>query len=814
MAKINHNNHLNTIDSLFTDAKNRGVLHLQSSAGHVSGRSILIDGNERLNFGSLGYLGLETDQRLKDGAIDFVQRYGTQSVMSRTYITTSIMEELEAAITQVFGAKALVYSRASTAHISLIPTLVDRDDAIILDQQCHFSIQTASQLQRQKGVTIEMVKHNNLDMLESKIKELRNTHQKIWYMADGVYSMFGDVAPMPELIALADKYPQLWLYVDDAHGMSWCGARGRGYVLKDMDLYHKLVLVSTMAKGFGAHGGIAVFPNEELYRKVKVFGGPLSYSLPLSPADIGACIASARIHLSDEIYSMQQELLHKMDYCNGLLNVSGLPVISNPETPIYFIGMGQPKVGYNMVSRLLEEGMYLNASFFPMVPVKSTGLRFGLTRNHTEDDIKKLVDAMVWHFPKALEEEGRTEQQVRRAFRLPIKPEPVLPLPKSTMGREGLHLQYERSIAALNAEEWNGMMANFGTIDADGMAFMEEAFSGNDKPEENWDFHYFIVRDGDGKLVLATFFTEGIFKDDFLADASVSKQIEEKRIQDPYYLSTKTLFSGSMISEGSHLYLDKNHAQWQNALQYLLHEVGELQERLQVKKVMFSDFLATDESLAEVFMQSGFFKIDMPYCNVIKGLNWKDKDAFLAGLSGMNRRNVRKEAIAYEHCYTVEIKQTLSPEECAYFYQLFLNVKRRNYGLNFYDYPQRILETMSNHKNWEFLILRLTPELDSREDHQAVAALWCYKGATHYSPMIIGMDYRFNQAYKVYKQALYQTVLRAKALGVKNVYFGFSADTEKKKYGAVQVAKVAFAQAKDNFNMEVIESMGVSLGTG
>jgi len=811
MAKINHNNHLNTIDSLFTDAKKRGVLHLQSSAGLVSGRNILIGEQQHINFGSLGYLALETDDRLKEGAIDFVRRFGTQSVMSRTYINTSIMEALEAAITQMFDAKALVYSRASTAHISLIPTLVDRNDAIVLDQQCHFSIQTASQLQRQKGVTIEMIKHNNLDMLEAKLKELRNTHQKIWYMADGVYSMFGDVAPMAELLALADKYPQLWLYVDDAHGMSWCGTHGNGYVLKEGELYHKLVLVSTMAKGFGAHGGIAVFPNDELYRMVKVFGGPLSYSLPLSPADIGACLASAKIHLSPEIYDMQKELLERIAFCNELLDATDLPVISNPETPIYFIGMGQPKVGYNMVSRLLNEGIYLNPSFFPMVPAKATGLRFGLTRNHTKGDIKKLVGAIEYHFPKALEEEGRTSDQVRRAFRLPLKKNTVLPLRKV---EDGLRVQYKRSIAELNAREWDEMMASFGTVDAAGMAFMEEAFSGNEKAEENWGFHYFIIRDQKGVPVVATFFTEGIFKDDFLADASVSRQIEVKREKDPYYLSTRALFSGSMISEGSHLYVRRTHPKWQDALQRLLDETGELQERLGIKKLMFSDFLASDTALAQIFMRSGFFKIDMPYCNVIEDLNWENEDAFLNKLGRTHRKNVKKEAVAFKHCYKVEVKQHLSREECAHFYELFLNVKRRNQGLNFYDYPENILEVMSKHPNWEFIVLSLQPAYDDREVSKPVAALWCYKGAEHYSPMIIGMDYSFNETYKLYKQALYQTVMRARALDMQKVYLGFSADTEKKKYGAVQIAKVAFAQAKDNFNLEVIESMGVAKASG
>lgn len=805
MAKINHNNYLDTIDSLFTDAKQRGVLHLNSSAGLVSGREIIIQDKPHLNFGSLGYMGLETDERLKDRAVEFVQKFGTQSVMSRTYINTSIIEELEDRMEQMFGAKALVYSRVSTAHVSLIPTLVDRNDAIILDQQCHFSIQTASQLQRQKGVTIEMIKHNNLDMLEAKIKSLRNTKRKIWYMADGVYSMFGDVAPMPELIALAEKYPELWLYVDDAHGMSWCGKNGTGYVLRDIPLHPKLMLVSTLAKGFGVHGGVAVFPNEELYQKVKIFGGPLSYSLPLSPADIGACLASADIHLSSEIEVMQQELIDRVQYCNQLLGQSGLPVISNPETPIYFIGMGQPRVGYNMVSRLLKEGIYLNPSFFPMVPVKSTGLRFGLTRNHRLQDIERLVDAIAYHFPRALAQEGRTETQVLRAFGLkPLKTEATQDKEPSSAWQ----VDYHTSIHEMDHEEWNRLIQDYGTIDAQGMAFIEEAFSDNERPEENWKLHYFIVRDEALQPVVATFFVEGIFKDDFLSDPTVSRQVEEKRKEDPYFLTTKTLMSGSMISEGTHLHIDREHPKWKEALLLLLDHVSELQDQVGAKKVSLGDFPAEDAVLGEVFLGYGFFKVDMPHCNVLEFEPFDSPEAYLESLPRVHRKNVRKEAFKYEDYFEVAVKETVSKEEADHFYQLFLNVKRNNYGLNLFDYPSHIVEVMSAYSNWEFIVLNLKAEYDTRTEKLPIAVVMCYKGASHYSPMFIGMDYQFLDEYKLYKQALYQVVQRANALQKNKLYLGFSADTEKKKYGAQQISKVAYAQAKDNFNMEVLESMG------
>jgi hypothetical protein len=107
------------------------------------------------------------------------------------------------------------------------------------------------------------------------------------------------------------------------------------------------------------------------------------------------------------------------------------------------------------------------------------------------------------------------------------------------------------------------------------------------------------------------------------------------------------------------------------------------------------------------------------------------------------------------------------------------------------------------------LILRLKPEHDLRPDNPAVVAGWCYRGPQHYSPMILGMDYQFLDSHKIYKQAVYQVVLRGRELGARRIYLGFSADLEKRKVGAKQVAKVAFVQSKDNFNSEVIESYAI-----
>lgn len=503
MAKTKHNNLLDTIDEIITDAKNKGIVHLYTEDEAFTGRKVQINGKSLYHFGTTGYLGLEQDIRLKEAAFDAILKYGTQFPLSKTYLSFGIYKELEECLFKMYGNPVLVSKNSTLAHIGVIPSIVRDEDAVILDHQVHASAQNACQLLKPRGIHVDMIQHSNLQMLEDKIKEFGNKYNKIWYMVDGVYSMFGDCAPIAELLQLLDKYPKFHLYVDDVHGMSWAGKHGTGYVMGEVKKLHpKMVLVATLSKSFGASGGIIVFPDEELYRKVKTFGGPQTFSAQLEPPMVAAALASAKIHLSDEIYHMQQELATKITYCNSLLRQTNIPLVEENNCPVFFIGTGLPATGYNFVSRLMNEGFYVNLGVFPAVPVKNTGVRFTISRHNRLEDIEKLVDAIKYHYPKALEEENRTQNQVRKAFNLRLIDEKPVAKP---VADTALTLQHFTSIENLDQQEWDALLGANGSFDWQGLKCMEETFSNNDKPEDNWEFHYYIVRDSNHTPVLATF---------------------------------------------------------------------------------------------------------------------------------------------------------------------------------------------------------------------------------------------------------------------------------------------------------------------
>jgi len=384
-----------------------------------NGQDIKVDNQRLINFGTCGYLGLETDRRLIEKSMDYASRYGTQFSVSRAYLKSSLLGDLEDRLSKIFNnQKVFVFSSTTLAHMSVLPVLIDAKDLIILDKQVHFSVQTGTHLLTPQKVAMRMVKHNDMDKLEQYILHYKDRYEKIWYMVDGVYSMFGDKAPIQEVNTLMQKYEQLHLYVDDAHGMAWCGNNGSGAIFDEIAVSERVVLSSTLAKGYGATGGFVVFPTEEFYNKVWEFGGPLSYSHPLAPAILGASIAAGNILLSPEIKVLQQDLMDKIEYCSELLKDANLPILSNPNTPINFIGVGELETGCRLNKKMIDVGFYVNLALFPTVPTNNTGMRFTITRHVNKRQIYTFVEALKYHYEQTLREQNTCVEEVSEAFNL------------------------------------------------------------------------------------------------------------------------------------------------------------------------------------------------------------------------------------------------------------------------------------------------------------------------------------------------------------------------------------------------------------
>ena len=798
MAKINHTNYLDVVDTIFSSSKNKGLTHINSDEDFFDGKSFSIKGKELKNFGTCGYLGLETHPLLAEGSIELVKKYGTQFSMGRVFMRPKYIRELEDLMSAIFNNnKVLCYTSTSTAHISVLATVIKADDLIVLDQQVHFSVQFPAKNTKLQGTEIKMIRHSNFDMLETILRDESNKYQRVWYLADGVYSMHGDFPDTDRLQQLLDKYPKLHLYFDDAHGMSWSGKNGAGYVFDRLGVSKRVIVVSTLAKGFGCVGGTAVFYDEEMYRKVDIFGGPHSYSHPLTPASAGAAIASAKIHLSPDIYRYQQELHDLTSYMDQLLLEKNLPNLSAPNSPIYYIGGGLNKVTHNFVNRILGEGFYVNTATFPAVPNDRSGLRFTVTRHVTKEDIHAFVDAMAHHFPLAIAEEQDQIERVYEEFNVPYLGETQQTEKKTT----SLIVETFNTINNVDKNLWDKYFENKGNFSHAGLQCMEEIFSNNDKPEENWSFHYITIKDNYGKLLLATFFTGAIYKDDMLSPENVSKKIEEIRKTDPYYLCSKTLAMGAMFAEGEFLFVNEKHELINETLSAFFEFVNKTKEEIKATTVIFRDF-REDFPLNEKFVEEGYVKIAMPNTNILKDLKWETNEELFAQIESKKRRtNIKNNVLKYLADFEVNVKKVLTDEEAIKYYELFLNVKSLNFGFNFFTYPQKITSILTKYKEWEII------EIKHKESNKIAANIWCYIGLNHYCPFIIGLNYDFSKSHHIYQQSVYNVIKRGGDLNKKTIFLGLTADFDKRQYGAEQVKINAFMKINDTYNLELIESL-------
>ncbi len=802
------NNFLNTVNDVITDGKNSGILHLNVSNQVLHSNVLSINHKELINFSSCSYLGLEFDQRLKEGGIKAIENYGTQFSASRAYLSSVHYQELEAKFNKIFNAHCIVAPTTTLGHIATIPVVVSDNDAVILDHQVHNSVQTAAALLKPKGIHVELLRHNRMDLLEERIAELSKKYHKVWYMADGIYSMYGDGSPINPIYDLLNKYDRFHYYVDDAHGMSCYGEHGRGFVLQNHELHPKMVLAISLAKAFATGGAVMVFPNARMASFVRTCGGPMITSGPMQPAALGAALASADIHLSPEINDMQIALHENIKYTNLLIKNADLPLIKDLDSPVFFVGVGLPKIGYQLIKKMMDDGYYTNLGAFPAVPMKNTGVRFTITRLHTFDQIEGMVNSMSKHFDQVLEEQHFSREMIYKSFKLEA--------PKDKVKREALtnqiisnQLKVEKykSIKEIDAQVWNNLFEGKGSYDYDGLVFLEDTFSGNDLPENNWDFDYLVVKEkANDKIVLATFLTTALCKDDMLAHEAVSEKIEQvRKTDDPYFLTSKMVMCGSLLTEGNHIYIHEISNYKKQAFNELYMFAAGLQKKYGASSIMIRDFHDGNAFMDKMMLENGFFKVAMPDSNTYNNMTWKNEDQYLSTLSKKERYHVRSQVFRFADQFVCDVVSNPSEEQINNWISLYKEVKTGSFKLNTFDLPDVLFKKISTYKNWEVLSLKLKTDNGLEE----VAVVFNYKSGNTYNAMFIGINKHIETNFSVYRQALYNILNRAKDLNCIQVQLGFTASLEKRRLGAESHATVAYMQSEDHFNASVIESMQV-----
>lgn len=796
---------IDTLNQIIEDGYQRKLVHNFTTTNvEVPNSSVVVDTSEMVNFGSCSYLGLEKHDALKAGVVNAVTQFGTQFSSSRTYLSHGLYEELEHLLGGIFRRPLIVSASTTLGHLATIPVVVGKNDAVILDLQVHSSIQMTVQQLKTKQIPVHIIKHNCMETLESKIKALNNKHDKIWYFADGVYSMYGDFAPFKALDHLLETYDKFHLYIDDAHGMGWRGKNGCGVVESTLKQKDKVILTVSLNKSFAAAGGCIIFPNADLEKKVRNCGPTYIFSGPIQPPMLGAAIASAKLHLSTEIIPIQERINKLIAYTNTTLDALGLPQFQKMDSPLFFIPVGLPKVCYDIISKMKTKGFFLNTASFPAVPMRKSGIRFMVNTFLEETQIFNMLTTLQQVYAETIAEHNTNYAKIAKTFAIPeFKLNNNTLLQEKDDDSSSLKVEIHRTISDLDEDEWNRLFYKKGNLTYDNLELIESVYKAETALENQWDFYYLVVKDAKNAIVLTTVVTVALTKDDMFHSAEVSQKIEALREDNnPYHLSSKTVITGTLITKGEHVYVDYTHTQWQNALELLTNQLNTILDEVGATKIMIRDFYGAQEAGFETQMlEKGFIKYKLPNTMVLNNLNWDNETQYLKQLPQKYRYNVKKEILKYESYFITSYARIQTETELLEAYKLYEDVYAKAFELNVFKLPLAYFKSISVNKAYDSIRLYLNTE----EGQVLVGVMFSHINSDTYNAMIVGLNYDYVYTHNVYKQILYKTVQRAKALQCETLDLAFTAELEKKKLGARPLETYAYVQTTEHLKGSILE---------
>ena len=338
-----------------------------------------------LMMASNNYLGLTHHPHVKERALQAIQQYGTGSGGARlTSGSFPLFQELETRLAHWKDCeKALTFTAGFMANLGTISALVHKGDIIFSDELNHASLIDGCRL---SGAKVQVYPHKDVHALEPLLAESMH-HGMRFIITDGVFSMDGDIAPLPELLELAERYDAL-LIVDDAHATGVIG-EGRGTAHHFHCESPRIITTGTMSKALGSIGGY-VCGSQTIIDYIINHSRPFIFATALSPADIGASIGALEV-LAEEP-SVYQKLRSNTEYMHNALQSLGIP--SSDDTPIFPIIIGSNEDTVE-ASRLCEqEGIILSAIRPPTVPINTGRLRLTVTAAHSEEELDKVIQVL------------------------------------------------------------------------------------------------------------------------------------------------------------------------------------------------------------------------------------------------------------------------------------------------------------------------------------------------------------------------------------------------------------------------------------
>ena len=373
------------------EIKKEGLFRSLKLVESAQGPEVLLNGKKVLLLSSNNYLGLADHPILKEAMIKAVQTYGVGSGASRLISgNMALHEDLEQKLAEFKGTEAaLVFNSGYTANLGLIPCLARQSDLILADRLNHASLIDGCRLSR---ATFHVYRHKEMAHLETLLKKNRSDHRsnrRTFIVTDGVFSMDGDLAPLPDIVGLAERYSAT-VILDDAHGTGVLGKQGRGTVEHFNLEANSLIQMGTLSKAMGVFGAYVAGSRElvtYLINKARSF----LYTTALPPAVAAAAIAALEIIRQEP--ERRAALWENQSYLVKGLDAMGYKVLSS-ETPIIPLLIGETGLAVQVSDRLLEAGIYAPAIRPPTVPKGTSRIRATVMATHTKDQMEFALDAL------------------------------------------------------------------------------------------------------------------------------------------------------------------------------------------------------------------------------------------------------------------------------------------------------------------------------------------------------------------------------------------------------------------------------------
>ena len=373
------------IDSL----KDQGLYNRIRTIGSAQGARLIVDGKDVLNFCSNNYLGLANHPKVVEAAKAATKKYGVGPAAVRSIAgTTDLHLELEKRLARFKGAEDVItFQSGFAANLGTLAALVGKEDVIFSDRLNHASIIDGSRL---SGARIVPYDHNSAATLEAVIQENAGTYRRALIVTDGVFSMDGDIAPLPAMYEVVKKHDIMFM-VDDAHGEGVLGKGGRG-IVDHFGLHGKVdIEIGTLSKAFGVVGGL-VAGDKVIVEWLRQRGRPFLFSSAVTAPDAAACIAA--IDLLEASTELVDKLWDNARYFKAEMKKLGFDT-GVSETPITPVMLGEAPLAQQFSRDLFENGVFAMSIGFPTVAKGKARIRVMISAAHDRDDLGQGLEAFA-----------------------------------------------------------------------------------------------------------------------------------------------------------------------------------------------------------------------------------------------------------------------------------------------------------------------------------------------------------------------------------------------------------------------------------